>query len=397
MSGSLRNGRRLTLALLLVSALLAISFTATSAAGPPQPPPGLQRALEVQERNSLRLMTKKGVVGNGVGLSESGQPVIRVFTVQAGVAGIPKTLDGVPVEVAVTGEIFAMGQPAGKPDKPGKPPKPGDDPPTTVDPTDRFDRPVPIGVSTGAEWLCSAGTIGCRLFDLGSGEYYVLSNHHVYHGGAGINTIDSTPGYGPEADGIFQPARLDDPADDCVNTWATENNRIGQIVDFVSINFDGSGNTVDAAIGSVLNGTLDVGTPPADGYGVPSSVVVDAALGMGVQKYGRTTGLTHGDISVVGAEVWVSYGPGQVALFVDQITVTSKRAFLKPGDSGSLVVTDDDIANPVGLLFAGNRTGKIGTANRISDVLDAFDLMGPNDAVIRKLVVDDGVVSFVSE
>ena len=43
--------------------------------------------------------------------------------------------------------------------------------------------------------------------------------------------------------------------------------------------------------------------------------------------------------------------------------------FLKSGDSGSLLVTDDNVNTPVGLVFAGNSSGKYGIANQIGDVL----------------------------
>ena len=46
----------------------------------------------------------------------------------------------------------------------------------------------------------------------------------------------------------------------------------------------------------------------------------------------------------------------------------SKGRFLKAGDSGSLLVTDPG-RNPVGLLFAGNRSGKLAIANPIDRVL----------------------------
>jgi hypothetical protein len=46
-----------------------------------------------------------------------------------------------------------------------------------IDPTDRFPRPVPIGVSTGHPAI-TAGTIGCRVMK--NGQVYARSNNHVY-------------------------------------------------------------------------------------------------------------------------------------------------------------------------------------------------------------------------
>ena len=67
----------------------------------------------------------------------------------------------------------------------------------------------------------------------------------------------------------------------------------------------------------------------------------------------------------------VGYSSG-TARFVDQIVVEgNKGGFLKAGDSGSLLVTNPG-RNPVGLLFAAGRGGKIAIANPIDYVLSAF-------------------------
>jgi hypothetical protein len=50
--------------------------------------------------------------------------------------------------------------------------------PASIDPTGRFDRPVPIGVSTGHPDI-TAGTIGARVKD-SDGNIYALTNNHVY-------------------------------------------------------------------------------------------------------------------------------------------------------------------------------------------------------------------------
>ncbi len=59
-----------------------------------------------------------------------------------------------------------------------------------------------------------------------------------------------------------------------------------------------------------------------------------------------------------------------LAAVVDFVETSS--AFVLPGDSGSLVVTDDVNANPVGLLFAGNADGTMAIVNPIESVLQYF-------------------------
>ena len=89
-----------------------------------------------------------------------------------------------------------------------------------------------------------------------------------------------------------------------------------------------------------------------------------------VQKYGRTTSLTKGTIVSINWEGNVGYSTG-TASFVDQIVVYStKGAFVKAGDSGSLVVGQPGSAKkPSGLLFAGDSSGRYGIVNRIDNVL----------------------------
>jgi len=130
-------------------------------------------------------------------------------------------------------------------------------------------------------------------------------------------------------------------------------------------------NTVDAAIARTTTGNLDNATPK-NGYGTPSTTTLRLAnlsIGRAVQKYGRTTSLTTGTIIGIGATITVSYGASGNAVFTNQIVVGSSHPFIKAGDSGSLLVTDDGNAYPVGLLFAGNSSGKYAFANPINDVL----------------------------
>ena len=212
-------------------------------------------------------------------------------------------------------------------------------------------------MSTGNEGSCSAGTIGARVTK--GTNVYALSNNHVY----------ALENEAPIEDKIVQPGVYDT---DC-QQFTT--NQIGTLAAFVTIVFDDTTeNTIDAAI--ALSSVDDLGNAtPSDGYGTPSSTIADEFLGQKVQKYGRTTGLTTGTVAAIHATVRVGYGSG-IARFVDQIIVEGdKGGFLKAGDSGSLLVTyDTDDANPVGLLFAAGRGGKIAVANPIDLVLDAFSV-----------------------
>ncbi|MFH1718116.1 MAG: fibronectin type III domain-containing protein [Planctomycetota bacterium] len=211
------------------------------------------------------------------------------------------------------------------------------------------ERPVPIGVSTGHPDV-TAGTIACRLRDIG-GNVFALSNNHVY-----ANENLGVPGI----DNVLQPGTYDGGTD--------PDDRIGTLTAFEPIVWYPWGlNTIDAAI-AVSNENLLGNATPSDGYGQPNKTTVQAQLYMNVQKYGRTTGLTKGQITGVNGAFLVQYS-SHFAIFTGQILIES-AGFSAGGDSGSLIVTDDNACNPVGLLFAGSSTTTI--ANPIDAVLDAF-------------------------
>lgn len=308
--------------------------------------PDLRAALAAQARYTDQLLAKQGVVGTAVGLGRDGNAVVKVYLARPGVAGIGKSLDGVTVETVVTGEIRA-GLPMAKPGSPA-----------AADPTQRFARPVPIGVSSGNlndlvyyRTFCTTGTLGARLKG-SNNKYYALSNNHVY----------AVENMAQPNDPIIQPGQADNG---CRSTSADQ---IGTLAGFVTLQFSRrSTNTADAAAALVTTSTVS-NTTPSDGYGTPSSTTKTATVNMQVQKYGRTTSLTHGSVTGINGTIKVRYSKGNTATFVSQIVITGDNgAFSDSGDSGSLIVTDDGSKNPVGLLFAGSSSTTI--ANPIGAVL----------------------------
>jgi hypothetical protein len=309
--------------------------------------PRIQKVIDVQSRHTKEMMAIKGVVGTATGINDAGEPSVVIFTTTATKPGmIPGNLEGVPVSVKVTGP-FEVKRASGKQ-------KTASFKTTAVLPI-----PVPIGVSTGNIGECEAGTISARVKDA-KGNVYALSCNHVY-----ALENDAQPG-----SEILQPGLYD------TQCMVLGNNDIGSLSSFVPIDFSGGNNTVDAAIAISPTGQLGNSTP-ANGYGTPNSTIDSTpTIGLAVQKYGRTTQLTEGSISSYNATVTVSYGNGKNAVFVNQIIVSTHRAFIKPGDSGSLLVTNDlqGADYPVGLLFAGNSAGTYSIANPISAVLGAFNV-----------------------
>ncbi|MGH2670668.1 MAG: hypothetical protein ACRDH5_16420, partial [bacterium] len=275
-------------------------------------PPGLTVALQAQERHAARLLATPGVVGTAVGLDPSGKAIVKLFVEKPGIAGLPLSLDQVPVAVEVTGRIYAR-----------------------TDPTTRL-RPAPIGFSVGHPAI-TAGTIGAKVLDQ-AGNAYILSNNHVL---ANINS-------GPIGAAALQPGPIDggqDPAD-----------RLGTLSAFEPLHLALGGygvtppsNWIDAAIALVpVSSNLSNSTPLDEGgYGVPNAAIygdadangtidnIGSAIGIGVQKYGRTTKLTQGQVSEVNVTLDVCYDIFCffVGRFHDQIAICC-TAFSDGGDSG---------------------------------------------------------------
>src|SRR5947199_4450278 len=329
---------------------------------------GFERARAAQERHTSRLLAIKGVTGTAVGFANDGRAVVTIFTKAGGIHGLPASLDDVPVVVAVTGELFALGNfrrggvaPRGFAQSVLCTP--------AVTPAGEFCPPVPIGVSTGNVTAadCATGTIGARVID-GSKTVYALSNNHVYAltNRAPLGSLVAQPGL--VDDGCVTPEIDDDAALSDV---------IGPLADFQTIAFCRGhrcpANTIDAAIASSTTDELGDATP-AGGYGTPApGPGGQATLGQLVEKYGRTTAQTTGTVTGINASVLVSYGSGKTALFVHQIVFeNSGLPVIGAGDSGSLLVTADDSHSAVGLLFAGNTSGSMAIGNPIGAVLTRF-------------------------
>ena len=197
-----------------------------------------------------------------------------------------------------------------------------------------------------AKGLMIVGTIGCFVKRNGTGVH-ILSNNHVL---AGENR-------GAIGDRILQPGSSAFDSGQFVATLSA----------FVPLAFSPHGaslaagtavlNDVDAALAEVESGIV------AENRFLPIRTGIKAPVRFGtakrhdtVSKVGRTTGLTHGEVTAVGTIVSnVGYG-SQEAWFRGSIEIsnTGGVAFSDGGDSGSIIVNGS--GEIVGLLYAGNGT-----------------------------------------
>lgn len=328
-------GSRLALGLVLLADLLLFAgthgpydFTHAS----------FEQALALQADVTPDWLAMDGVVGTAIGVDGQGKAVVKVYLTAPDIVSFPSFVQGVEVVPEVTGRFMALPL----------------DAEGTVDPTNSFPRPVPIGVSSGHGQV-TAGTLGARVS--GNGDTFALSNNHVYAANNEANAGDH----------LLQPGVVDGGRD--------PDDVIGTLADYEPIHFCKmvcQPNRIDAAIATVS--TDDVGTEtPEGGYGSPRGTPIDATIGMSVQKYGRTTGYTTGQVSGLNATIDVGYRTG-TARFEGQIVITG-QGFSAGGDSGSLIVSKGLLLGdrrPVGLLFAGTTTTTL--ANPIDWVLDRFDV-----------------------
>lgn len=236
---------------------------------PRGPLPDLRGALAAQRRHTDALLEIPGVVGTAVTGLADGRASVLILLERPGIADLPQMLDGVPVTHRVTGRLMAFSDPT------------------------RRQRPAPAGFSVGHPAV-TAGTIGARVRDA-LGRVYILSNNHVLaHGN------DAALG-----DPQYQPGPFD---------GGTAADEIATLTEYQAIAFSGTANNLmDAAIALSSTDLLDNATPSDDGYGMPNAAIYgdadgdglfddrNALLGLNVQKYGRTTRLTHGQITGVNA------------------------------------------------------------------------------------------------
>lgn len=329
--------------------------------------------IAVQKKHEKNLFQKANVVSVGCGYKFKDGEKTSEICIVVGVAKkmpvallsakdtIPQSLDGCPIDVYEAGVIQTH---------------------QAVDPTNRF-RPAIPGTSIGHKNI-TAGTFGCVVQR--GGAKLILSNNHVL-----ANSNNASIG-----DEIYQPGPID---------GGTSSDQIGTLFDFVKIEFGGSGgepnptcpfakgaastaNLMSAVLGrkhrlvafnadpfaatNKVDCALALPTEEADitdeivQIGKPAGIDV-ASLGMPVQKYGRTTRYTTGEILQINVTVQVSYGPGQIATFTGQLMAGAMSA---GGDSGSALLSMDK--KVVGLLYAGSNTTTI--FNKIQDVFNLLSV-----------------------
>ena len=301
------------------------------------------RALQL---HALQLLELPNVVGVGIGPKmrggmRSGETAVVVLVTQKltedelqAESIVPPYLEGVATDIMEVGEIRFLGR-------------------TSVL------RPACPGVSIG-HYNVSAGTFGAVVYDRKTGMPLILSNNHIL-----ANVSNGRDGRCALGDPIYQPGKYD---------GGTSEDVIGNLYRFVPLSYEEKGksdhkraavNRVDAAVAKPVS--REVIEPAVMDIGEITGIA-QPAINMKVRKSGRTSGVTSGRIRVMRTTLKVDMDDNRYAVFEDQV-VTDMTS--KPGDSGSLVVTENSEA--VGLLFAGSNRSAV--FNPIQNVMKELDVV----------------------
>jgi len=320
----------------------------------------------MNNKTARELLKKKNVVSVGRGTKKVGGSETNRGAIVIGVRKkvpvehlkpqdlIPMAVDGDETDVIEVGDIKLLSDPTAK------------------------HRPAPAGVSIG-HFEITAGTLGAWVRK--HGEWFILSNNHIL---ANINEaarFDPILQPGP-ADGgqlgqdtianlhDFVPIAMIDISNCSIargtawifNLIAALFRRQTRLVPMATE----VTNKVDCALARPTGG--DVILPEVLDIGVITGEA-EFILGETVIKSGRTTGVTQGTVGQLEVMANVQMGDGKVAIFEDQVMITTSN-FSAPGDSGSAILNQDK--KIVGLLFAGG--SGISLANRYSHVKKALGL-----------------------
>lgn len=200
-------------------------------------------------------------------------------------------------------------------------------------------RPLKPGYSCGHLWV-TAGTIG-GFFKDKEGQIVMLSNNHVL----------AASNRGVKGNVALQPGIYDNAnwQDNIVGNLKYYRPLVGPTeTSFDPVKWTGilGYNLEDSAISVVKNPDQIITDYPV--IGTPAGFRNDLNISEKVQKVGRTTEYTTGNVIATSAVVTVNYGSMNY-LFKDQIITTGMA---QGGDSGSVLF--DMNKNMVGLLFAGS-------------------------------------------
>jgi hypothetical protein len=314
----------------------------------------MDKYYKALQKHKSRLVGLPNVCGVGVGfkrrdMKRTGNPALIVFVEKkekwedlSRGERVPKKIGGLETDVIEIGKVRLLGT------------------------RQERHRPAKPGVSIG-HYKISAGTFGALVKDVETGERLILSNNHIL-----ANGTNGRDGRAEIGDPILQPGPYDGGTSrdriarlerfiplerivqepECQMAAGAQNigNRIIKMVrpnyEMKLVKHTRASNIIDAAVAKpdspdlVAGEVMELGA--VEGVGEPQ-------VGMLVQKSGRSSGLTEGEITAMSVSLRVELDEEEYGWFSHQIV---SDCVVNPGDSGSLVLNKESKA--VGLVFAGS-------------------------------------------
>jgi hypothetical protein len=283
-------------------------------------------------------------------------PIVHIYLTRGSVRlmnSLPEEIDGVPLQAHKMGPVIVRPEMAG----------------TVTNRANFFERNnrVCCGSSCAPTSENCSGTFGALIRkNNNSRQLYLLSNNHVF---AGCNHV-------PKDQPILSPSSNDGRAD------IRAPGEIGRHAEIYELRSGNPGFVEPCEADLALARATDPAAVSSwqgdsvNGYDTPARTQSPISR-MRVKKVGRTTALTYGTlqakIPTPAALPYTSKHFKSVVWFKNVWTVRadSGGVFALPGDSGSLVVTEDG-TRAVGVLFAANRSGEYGWIIPMACVETAF-------------------------
>jgi len=198
-------------------------------------------------------------------------------------------------------------------------------------------RPLSPGFSIGA--ARDVGTLGCFVTlssDASKKRRFLLSNAHVIAGS----------GFAKKGSSVFQPAVEED--------GGRRQDKVATLFRSCKLSFDATRHTnlIDAAIALITEKDFD---PVIPHVGRIAGVNFKLTRGMRIKKFGRTTGLTHGEIRDLDYRTFLNYPTPRGFRKAGFKNLAFCTKYSQPGDSGSVIL--DAKNNVVGLHICGQSSG----------------------------------------
>lgn len=332
----------------------------------------MERFFKMLKKTREPLLKLPNVNGVGVGFKQVGmertqRPALIIFVEKKLPADglrrehlVPRQINGLDTDVVEIGRVRLL------------------------DVRTQRNRPAAPGMSIG-HYKISAGTFGAVVRDKKTGEKLILSNNHIL-----ANATDGKDGRAAIGDAIYQPGVYD---------GGSEKDSIATLYRFVPIMRSVQESDCPVAAAAVRGGnalihllrpnyemrmykkyrgfnSIDCAVArPVDPGAIDDKIIeigrvegiANVGAGDWVQKSGRSSGLTSGNVTAVGVTLQVDLSDNETGWFSDQVVCDG---ISQGGDSGSLIVNKEKQA--VGLLFAGSE--KYTVFNRIENVLQRLEV-----------------------